>query len=72
MLGPAVPLGAPPGSPLDHLLAGSVPARYYLVALREIILKGAGPSVWWSQVVGLAVFAAAVLALATVRTVRSL
>ncbi len=49
-----------------------VPARYYLVALRGIILKGAGPEVWWSQVVGLVVFAIAVLTLATIRTVRSL
>jgi ABC-2 type transport system permease protein len=49
-----------------------VPARYYIAALRGIILKGAGPEVWWSEVVGLVVFATAVLTLATVRTVRSL
>jgi ABC-2 type transport system permease protein len=49
-----------------------VPARYFLVALRDIVLKGAGPAVWWNQVVGLAVYAVLVLALATVRTVRSL
>ncbi len=55
-----------------QLVTHIVPARYYLVALREIILKGAGPAVWWSQIVGLAVFAVAVLTLATVRTIRSL
>lgn len=49
-----------------------VPARYYLVALRDIVLKGAGPEFWWLQAVSLAVFAAFVLALATVRTIRSL
>ncbi len=49
-----------------------VPARYFLVALREIVLKGAGPEVWWNQTVGLAVYALLVLGLATVRTVRSL
>ena len=49
-----------------------VPARYFLVALRGIVLKGAGPEVWGIQVGGLVVFAVVVLALATVRTVRSL
>jgi ABC-2 type transport system permease protein len=49
-----------------------VPARYYLVALREIILKGAGPEVWWNQILGLVAYGVAVLGLATVRTVRSL
>ncbi|HPC84540.1 MAG TPA: ABC transporter permease [Thermoanaerobaculaceae bacterium] len=49
-----------------------VPARYYLVALRAIVLKGAGPEMWWQQVVGLSVYAAVVGALATARTVRSL
>jgi ABC-2 type transport system permease protein len=55
-----------------QLLSHIVPARYYLVALREIVLKGAGPDVWWNQAVGLAVYGAAVLGLATARTVRSL
>jgi ABC-2 type transport system permease protein len=55
-----------------QLLSHVVPARYYLVALREIVLKGAGPEVWWNQAVGLAVYGVAVLGLATVRTVRSL
>ncbi len=49
-----------------------VPARYYLVALRDIVLKGAGPAVWWDQALGLIAFGAVVLALATVRMVRSL
>lgn len=50
----------------------AVPARYFLVALRAIVLKGAGPEMWWQQVVGLVVYAALVGSLATVRTVRSL
>ncbi|HNX50779.1 MAG TPA: ABC transporter permease [Thermoanaerobaculaceae bacterium] len=49
-----------------------VPARYFLVALRAIILKGAGPEHWWLQAVGLVIYGGIVLALATVRTVRSL
>lgn len=49
-----------------------VPARYFLVALRAIVLKGAGPEMWWQQVVGLVVYATIVGSLATARTVRSL
>ncbi|MGV8040890.1 MAG: ABC transporter permease [Thermoanaerobaculaceae bacterium] len=49
-----------------------VPARYFLVALRAIVLKGAGPEMWWQQVVGLVVYAAIVGSIATARTVRSL
>ncbi|HYB24138.1 MAG TPA: ABC transporter permease [Solirubrobacteraceae bacterium] len=49
-----------------------VPARYYLVALRGIVLKGAGPSVWWPEMASLGVFGALLVAIATARTVRSL
>ncbi|MCG6950531.1 MAG: ABC transporter permease [Acidobacteria bacterium] len=49
-----------------------VPARYYITALRSIVLKGVGPEMWWLQAVALAVYAAVVLLLATVRMVRSL
>jgi ABC-2 type transport system permease protein len=55
-----------------RLVTQIVPARYFLVALREILLKGAGPEVWWNQVAGLLVYGAVVLGLATFRTVRSL
>jgi len=58
--------------PFLQVVTYVVPARYYLVALRAIVLKGAGPEVWWNQAVGLVVFGAVVLGLATVRTVRSL
>ncbi|MCC6129554.1 MAG: ABC transporter permease [Acidobacteria bacterium] len=49
-----------------------VPARYYLVALREIVLKGAGIEVWWQEAVSLVVYGLAVLGLGTARMVRSL
>jgi ABC-2 type transport system permease protein len=49
-----------------------VPARYFLVALRGIVLKGAGPEVWWNEAVALVAFGVIVLGLATVRMVRSL
>lgn len=58
--------------PALQVITHVVPARYFLVALREIILKGAGPEVWWNQAVGLLIYGVAVLGLATIRTVRSL
>ena len=47
-----------------------VPARYFLVALRGIVLKGTGPSVFWSDLVALGVFAALILGLASLRLKR--
>jgi ABC-2 type transport system permease protein len=47
-----------------------VPARYFLVALRGIVLKGTGPAVFWTDLVALAVFAALILGLASLRLRR--
>jgi ABC-2 type transport system permease protein len=47
-----------------------VPARYFLVALRAIVLKGAGAAAFWQDLAALAIFAALVLALASVRLRR--
>ena len=49
-----------------------VPARYYVAALREIVLKGVGPEAWWPDALALVAYGAVVLLLATLRTVRSL
>jgi ABC-2 type transport system permease protein len=49
-----------------------VPARYFISALRAIVLKGVGPEIWWQQAAALIIFALLVLSLATVRMVRSL
>lgn len=49
-----------------------VPARYFLAALRQIVLKGAGPDVWWQDLVGLGAFWCAVTVVGTVRTLRSM
>ncbi len=58
--------------PAVQVITHIVPARYFLVALRAIVLKGAGPEMWWGQAVALAAYGVAVLGLATVRMVRSL
>jgi drug efflux transport system permease protein len=44
-----------------------VPARYFLVALRGIVLKGTGPTMFWDDLVALAVFAIFILGLASLR-----
>jgi len=48
----------------------AVPARYFLIALRAIVLKGAGPGVYWMELAALAAFAAVVLVLASIRLQR--
>jgi ABC-2 type transport system permease protein len=47
-----------------------VPARYFLVILRGIILKGEGLLTYWPQVVALVLYALAVIALASLRLAR--
>jgi ABC-2 type transport system permease protein len=45
----------------------AVPAKYFLVALRSIVLKGAGLEVYWTALVALGVFAVAMLGIAAAR-----
>jgi len=47
-----------------------VPARYFIVALRSILLKGADLTSFWTQLVALAVYAALMLTLASTRLSR--
>ena len=47
-----------------------VPARYFLLALRAIVLKGVGLSVVWGSLVALVIYAVVVLGLASVRLAR--
>jgi ABC-2 type transport system permease protein len=44
-----------------------IPTRYFLVILRSIILKGAGISSYWQQVVGLVVLAGATISASSIR-----
>jgi ABC-2 type transport system permease protein len=53
-----------------QLVTYAVPARYYLVVLRGVIIKGAGLGPYHEELLGLALFAAATLGLAAVRLVR--
>lgn len=47
-----------------------VPARYFLVVLRGIILKGEGLATYWDDVAALVVYGLVVVALASLRLVR--
>jgi len=53
-----------------QLITHIVPARYFLVALRGIVLKGVGPQVFWSDLVALGIFAVVILGLASLRLRR--
>ena len=55
-----------------QLLSRIVPARYLVHALRGVLLKGNGLDVLWPDLVAQVLFAAAVIALATVRFQRRL
>jgi ABC-2 type transport system permease protein len=48
----------------------AVPARYFLVALRAIVLKGVGPELFWQELAALGVFAVVILGLASLRLKR--
>ena len=47
-----------------------VPARYFLVALRSIVLKGADVTAFWQDMVALAIFAGVLTGLASLRLRR--
>ncbi len=53
-----------------QLVTYAVPARYFLIALRGVVLKGAGVEAFGPELAALAAFAVAVLALASVRLRR--
>jgi ABC-2 type transport system permease protein len=55
-----------------QIISHIVPARYFIASLREVVLKGVGPEVWWNDALALVVFCVLVLLLATARTIRSL
>jgi ABC-2 type transport system permease protein len=47
-----------------------VPARYFLVALRGIVLKGTALHLLWVQMAALSIYALVMLTLAAVRLAR--
>jgi ABC-2 type transport system permease protein len=62
-----------PISSMPHalqLITLVVPARYFLIALRGIVLKGTPLDLLWPQVVALSIYATVMLTLASVRLAR--
>lgn len=55
-----------------QLVTYLVPARYFLVVIRGIFLKGVGISVLWPNILALAVFATLMIVVASMRLRRSL
>jgi ABC-2 type transport system permease protein len=53
-----------------QLISNVMPVKFFLVIVRSVILKGAGPSAFWNQLVYLAIFAAVMLAISSVRLLR--
>lgn len=53
-----------------QIVTYAVPARYFLVALRGIVLKGVGLMVVWRDMVALAIYVVVVLGLASARLAR--
>jgi ABC-2 type transport system permease protein len=56
--------------PFLQVVTYIVPARYFLVMLRGILLKGVGPEAWWQQLLAMAVFTTVILGLASLRLRR--
>ena len=56
--------------PAVQIITYAIPARYFLVALRAIVLKGADVAAFWVALAALGIFAAAMLTLASVRLGR--
>ncbi len=53
-----------------QLVTHVVPARYFIVALRSVVLKGVGLETFWPELVALVIFAVVMLGLASLRLSR--
>ena len=56
--------------PFLQVVTHVVPARYFLVMLRGILLKGVGVEAWWDQMLAMLAFAVVILGLASLRLRR--
>jgi ABC-2 type transport system permease protein len=56
--------------PFLQLVTHIVPARYFLIALRGIVLKGTSLTLLWPQMLALSIYALTMLTLAAVRLAR--
>lgn len=54
-----------------QILTNVTPAKFYIIILRSIILKGVGIEAFWKQILSLVIFASIFLGIATLRMRRS-
>ena len=57
--------------PAIQIISHAIPARYFIVALRAIVLKGADLAAFWTDLGALGIFAMVMLALASLRLGRA-
>jgi ABC-2 type transport system permease protein len=55
-----------------QILSNVTPAKFYLVVLRSILLKGVGLAAFWEQIVYLVLFATVLLTISTLRFKRTI
>jgi ABC-2 type transport system permease protein len=53
-----------------QLITLIVPARYFLIALRGIVLKGTPIALLWPQMIALSIYALVMMSLASLRLAR--
>jgi ABC-2 type transport system permease protein len=58
--------------PIIQAITYFIPARYFLVALRSIMLKGVGPGAFWDQILCMTAYAILTLAASSIRMKRLL
>jgi len=54
-----------------QILTNITPAKFYIIILRSIMLKGVGIEAFWPQIISLVIFASVFLGIATIRTKRA-
>jgi ABC-2 type transport system permease protein len=53
-----------------QVISNIVPAKFFLIVVRSVILKGAGPGAFWDQLVFLAIFALVTLSVSSIRLLK--
>jgi len=53
-----------------QIIANVTPAKFFLVVVRSIILKGADPSAYWDQLIYMAIFAVIMITISSVRLLK--
>lgn len=53
-----------------QIISNLSPPKFFLIALRDIMLKGVGPEVFWNQLLYLSIFALITLGISSVRLLR--